>query len=365
MRPASSDTLFKLIRIALGTEYDYSLPNDVVWSVLIEVSFQHGVAPLCVDAYQKIYDVFPDWVSDLDSPERESVKYDWFAESLNCELEYETKLMRISTLARLLDQHDLRFLLLKGLGLSQFYPIPSHRTSSDIDIFAFGQGKAVDELVGEQFGIKVEQDGDRHSVLRFDDVTVENHSCFANCYVHPSTKPLNDYLVDKANSSDSDELEDTGALLPSPMFNALFIPYHCAGHFVHGECTLRQLCDWACFVMKCGKDIDWNQVKKIASASGFFCFFCCLNGIVQDYLGVPRSSLPDWPRNKVLEERIMDDILAPSEERTTLLSKIVGFYSSGWKYKLVYNDNIIIASFRQARSYLRLRNKHAVSIWDM
>lgn len=97
---------------------------------------------------------------------------------------------------------------------------------------------------------------------------------------------------------------------------------------------------------------------------GFWKFYCCLNGIVQDNLGVPAFCFPDWPRDKRLERKVLDEILAPRKICSSLFSKVVRFYSGWWKHRIVYKENFILTSFRLAKSYLRLKDDRAGSIWD-
>ena len=148
------------------------------------------------------------------------------------------------------------------------------------------------------------------------------------------------------------------------MFNALFVPYHCAGHFVHGEASVRQLCDWACFVRRYGAEVEWDKVRELSQKCGFWKFFCCLNGIVQEHLGVSAELLPNWPRDKKLEARVLEEILAPRKVVKSLAGKVYRFFAAGWKYRMVYNDSLLISAFRQAKAYLRRLDDGAESIWE-
>ena len=59
----------------------------------------------------------------------------------------------------------LRIVKMKGYGLSLNYPVPEHRTSSDIDIYLYGEGGLGDALARERFGCEVKQNVDKHSVF--------------------------------------------------------------------------------------------------------------------------------------------------------------------------------------------------------
>lgn len=369
----SANILFQLLRAALGGETEVSLPDDVDWNEVVDLAFEQGVAALMVDGFGSTPSTGSGTSSPtgmvegnplLESEELEDLRYELFGEALACEDDYRKHQQTIAKLAVLYDSEGIDMLLLKGYGLSLNYPVPEHRPSGDIDIYLYGKGGLGDALVQKHFGCEVKQNEDKHSVFALDTVSVENHACFVNDTVHPSLKGLNDFLEEEAKKGRRHTIGGSQIVIPSAMFNALFIPFHCAGHFVHGEASVRQLCDWACFIQKHSSEIDWNAVETKAKEAGFWQFFCCLNGIVQEHLGVASSLLPEWPRDKELEALVLEEILAPRKVVKSLVGKVYRFFASGWKYRMVHNDSLLITSFRQAKAYLRRQDDGAESIWE-
>lgn len=360
--------LFSLLRLALGTSsgeaVDLSTLKKADWQKLVNLSFEQGVAALAVDGLQKLYESCPDLELELDSPELETLKYEWFGSCFDAEQNYAKHLGAIEKLASLYNAQSIPMLLMKGYGLSLNYPVPNHRPSGDIDVYLYGYGYFGDQMVQNLFKCDVKQNEDKHSVFQIDGVSVENHACFVNDTIQPSLTGLNVTLTEIADESIEHKVGSSVLKLPSPMFNALFLPFHCAGHFVHGEATVRQLCDWACFVQKYGENVAWETAKNLSEKYGFWKFYCCMNGILMDYLGVSAYCLPDWPRNRKLEEHVLNEILAPHKKYSTVPGKIYRYFASRWKYRMVYKSNIFINSFRLAKSYLRLHDKDAVSIWE-
>lgn len=359
MVDSSAKILFQLLRTALGDGTEVSLPEGVDWKAVVDLAFEQGVAALVVDGLQKAGEN-----ALLDSDELEDLRYELFGEALACEEDYSKYQQTIEKLASMYGSEGIEMLLLKGYGLSLNYPVPAHRPMGDIDVYLYGRGGAGDALVQKSFGCDVKQNEDKHSIFAIDGITVENHACFVNDSVHPSLKWLNDFLIEEAKSGTRHTIGGSQIVMPSAMFNALFIPFHCAGHFVHGEASVRQLCDWVCFVQKHSSEIDWNVVESKAKEAGFWRFYCCLNGIVQEHLGVSSPLLPEWPRDRELEARVIEEILAPRKVVKSLLGKVYRFFASGWKYRMVYDDSMFASSFRLAKSYLRLKNHGAESIWE-
>lgn len=58
----------------------------------------------------------------------------------------------------------------------------------------------------------------------------------------------------------------------------------------------------------------------------------------------------------------LDGILTHPKSCTTLASKVLRYFTSRWRYRMVYNDSMLLTSFHLAKSYRRLQDKGAASI---
>ena len=84
---SSSETLFSLLRAALGNEAVGALPSDIDWQEVIDLSFDQGVAAMLVDGIDKATKTMvrqahqptktAEALDALDSPELEDLKYEW------------------------------------------------------------------------------------------------------------------------------------------------------------------------------------------------------------------------------------------------------------------------------------------------
>ena len=82
MKESSSTILFNLLRVALGNEVaGCELPSDIDWQEVIDLSFDQGVAAIAVDGLQRSLEKRAESLElELDSPELEDLKYEWFGE---------------------------------------------------------------------------------------------------------------------------------------------------------------------------------------------------------------------------------------------------------------------------------------------
>ena len=75
--------------------------------------------------------------------------------------------------------------------------------------------------------------------------------------------------------------------------------------------------------------------------------------------------LPDWERNKDLEQKVIESIVFPEfVGHLSVSAKLKRFFANKWKYKMVYNENVCQHFVLLAKSYYRTKvDKKAESIW--
>lgn len=134
---------------------------------------------------------------------------------------------------------------------------------------------------------------------------------------------------------------------PSANFNALFILKHSATHFASTEMNLRQLLDWGTFVLKHGKEVDWDFVIKVAKQYNLYHFMSCQNALCIDCFGFQSDNFPKFERNKELETRVLNDILSPEFNKKVpegflkgLLFKYERWRANVWKHKITFPESL-------------------------
>lgn len=364
-----TEVLFKLLRIALGNESDYSLPNFVDWREVIEMSYRQCVAAIAVDGLLKLYDEVPDIDLELDNPEFEDIKYEWLGFCVTTEQKYISHLDAITKLASFYKQHGIPMMLLKGYGLSLNYPVPIHRPVGDIDVYLWGIWNIADEKVKEKLGIYVDNSHHHHSEFWFEGYLVEDHYDFVNVNSHFSNKKIESLfkqMADDKNKAVKHKLDGNIIYLPPTDFNVLFIIRHCACHFASEEMTLRQLLDWSLFVDKHHQEVDWCMFWNEAEKMGMTKFVLCIDDIAVKQLGFDGAifhtphKFEKFPvREHDLVNRVFCDILHPeydekSENGTAnyVWSRLKRWWHNRWKHKIVYSDSLISTFFVQIISHL-------------
>lgn len=300
-----TNTLLQLLRAALEpTVSPPSIPRltEEDWNRLFTLAAQHGVTALLFDTILRL--------PEQQQPSR-ALKIRWALSSEAIEKRHAQQTRAAHELTTLFASHGVRTILLKGLGLSIYYPRPEHRECGDIDLWLDNCDKG-NRLI-EELGIKINYDSEKHAVFHYKGVMVENHSHLLMPSHRRTERAIDDFLVGEAENS---RLAPAGYYTPSPMFNALYLLRHMARHFGTEGINLRHLLDWGLFLRSEQSEIDFEKILTLYAATGYdtvYNIFTALAGELLDEDFTPLlSAVPD-PQ---LKQRVLNDILGFGVYRT-------------------------------------------------
>lgn len=352
----SAEILFGLLRASLGTLTDsvnLSAVSGELWKEVVGLSFEQGVAAIAVDGLQKLYEHHPEMELELDSPNLEDLKYGWFGEVFAREEDYHKYVEDICSLAKTYSEAGIEMMVLKGYGLSLNYPVPAHRPVGDIDVY-LSDWRRGDEII-RKMGMAIDYSHHHHSVFNWNGQMVENHYDIENRYADKDGKLLDDLLKELAGKGRKEvEVDGVKLYFPTPAFNGIFLIQHSASHFAGEHITLRHLLDWALFVDKEWKEIDWPFVVDWITHLGLRRFFFCMNALSIDCLGILAEKFPSIERDAALEDRVLNDILYPSfnEKGSDFIFKLRRLRANMWKRNLVNPEPFLPRMVRLALSHL-------------
>lgn len=380
------EILFLLVRLGLNTEEPSKeslalCQQDVDWNKVSVLSQNHGMGYIACDGLQAIYDTFPNDTLSVDKSEYDKMRCQWFGEQMDAELNFEKHQRVIAKLASFYEKHKIGTMLLKGYGLSLCYPVPEHRPMGDIDIFLFDlerqenvsvnvdtstpAWKRADIAILSELGISVKGDSEHHTKFVAGGLSVENHYDFVNTRIRRSSKKIEKIFKQLAlNTSQSLEVGQQRVFIPCPNLNALFLLRHTAGHFASEGVTLRNVTDWACFVQKEYKNVDWTWLWNVAREFNMHRFLYILNKICVKYLGFKvfekinhncqfvkeREDL----FNRVLREILDGPDLAGDASATKKTSR---WWQHRWKHRICYSDSLVSSFYTSVVSHLYKKNR--------
>ena len=379
------ESFLRLVRLGIGHTESTEITDNVDWVALKALADNQGLNAVVLDGIDRLQ------LNNLVAYELSlQMKLEWIGEVLqNYEQRYKQYEQAIGSLAGFYNQHGFKMMVLKGYACSLDWPMPNHRPCGDIDIWLFGQQQEADKALEAWFkvqGSKFKIDGSHHHHTVFDwqGFTVENHYDFVNVHAHKSSKELEvifKELGDISNVNDNDnnqELQNSRIIstskgtnitnvlvngekvyLPSANLHALFLIKHMVSHFAAAEITLRQVLDWAFFVEKHTKKIDWKWLLNLLEKYQMKDFCNSINAICVGDLGFDVKIFPNVQFDPALKEKVLADILSPewtAAEPRGFFKRMVYKYrrwqGNAWKQELCYPESRVESFFTGLWSHI-------------
>ncbi len=217
------------------------------WEECFRIAVEQGVMAIAWDPIMELpYELQPP----------KMLKLRWGIAVENYSKMYRRYCDTAAVLSRFYEGLGIRMLLLKGVGLSTYYPVPERRQGGDIDIYTYSAdpgkmgdheaNKLADKLMEER-GISVSMHGYKHSNFNFRGVPIENHKHFLNVGHYKVAVEAESVLFKVMEPRSVKLCDEYEVLVPSPEFNSIFVTIHALQHFT--SLSLHHLCDVAC-VMK-------------------------------------------------------------------------------------------------------------------
>lgn len=280
MRTKAQELFFELLQISTGARdklrHTYA---DEDW-----------LAALTIARYQAINGVLFSAIENLPKeqcPSREPI-IRWLASADNIE-RFSLRIMEAGDAAvKYFRSCGFPCCILKGSSVARYYPVPSRRSSGDIDIWLGGTRYEIYD-----FARKSDKEGKLYGVNYhhihyhlFDDVHLEIH-------IHPSylSSPLRNYRFHRWCDMYRPTFE---ADAPSLAFDRVFILLHCYRHINGSGVGLRQIMDYY-YVLRQGFTEDEKRdavywIKKLGMyrfASGLMWVLRDIFGLQSEYLLMP------------------------------------------------------------------------------
>ncbi len=330
--------LLALLKLALwNTLPDKALldkADEAIWKKVFQFSVDQGVIAVAFDGIMLL-------PAELQPPR--SIKLPWAINVESLERRYDRQLAVANELSGIFSKNNIKMLLFKGVGLSEYYPVPKHREFGDIDIYLFEKHEEGNQLL-VQYGARKDENNlfklDKHSTLHYKGFSVENHKHFL-FDEFPQLKMLEDRLLQTLEST----VSPIGKILfPPPDFNVLFLMCHTLGHFIQTPLTLRSFCDWSLFLKASQGKIDFAVYRQLMADSGLLTLADAFTALTIKYIGLDPELTPSLESNPIIENKMMRELLNPlSFLKTEKMSalKVISYKTKAlkarrWKYELFY-----------------------------
>lgn len=348
--------LLNLVRAAVVGRTDFAVTVSVDWAVLIEEASRQNVTVIASDGLQRLYDAGV--YSALGDKEERRTKAKWFAKTMKYEQRYANQLTAAEKMGEWFASAGIQTVILKGLTVSECYPVPAHRYSADLDCFLIKDGEHFDayELgnrVMEDHGSKVDRSFYKNSSFDYAGLHVENHRFCTPFRGNNTLRRFEQMLQGLILAGPLSPFEDTVLLTPPALASALFLTEHAYAHFLHEGLSLRHILDWVLFHRRHQSDVDWTVFDQYVDEFGFRRFYDAFNHLGDYVLGLCEYSSLTAP-----ERRMMDSVWAGLDLHENVRGfagklRLVGnTLRAAWKYRAFSPISMEKALWIQVKGFL-------------
>lgn len=297
------------------------LSSEVDWDRMMDIASSQGILAWVWDGICKLPKEFL-------PPRQQSINWGLSAQEIWDRYKTQKKVLR-----QMIDvciQNNIRLLLFKGIALSEFYPHPESRPSSDIDIYLFEDYSLGDQLFAHENVTKTK----KRTGFDYNGVHIENHRVFLNAY----TKIQKD-AIDYLDESLKDVIQTKdGYYIMNPISCVVYQVMHFIAHIidVSNPASLRFILDIGMTIKNNRDEIDDNELCNILKRLGITKFFSIIIGTAEFLL---RQDFSRFKYEQVTEKEIKAMICLVQRTNTFFIPvpqrpfrERVRFYISNIKY---------------------------------
>lgn len=220
----------------------------------------------------------------------------------------------VATATRELNRSGIRSVLLKGQAYSLYYPDPNLRQCGDIDMY-----------VGSTYYREAYETAHRSGWDCKESFSPESkhYGCFigrVRLELHKQASVLPFLNADrKFQKWSQTELTQSvnyaviggeKVILPSALFDVVFVFLHLYLHFLRSGIGLRQLCDWVMILHSHRNRINRQQLEALLKELHLMQVWRIFSPIAVDYLGLPESEMPFYsPKYEKKAKKVLSLIL--------------------------------------------------------
>ena len=298
--PVLGEPLFQLLRVALGTQRDFSreMPPDN-WQSLYHETGRQSLIGVVFFAFGKL---------DTSSMPKQ-IYLRWFYQSQVIKAQNEKLNALASNLTKMFEEQGTRPLILKGQANSLLYPDMFIRQTGDIDIWVEGGRERVLALLSRMNlleGAKVSN----HDVLLSKEAfgeEIEVHFGFGVDRCNPfANKRMLAFLDAESHNT---TLTPSGFYAPSNKFALVMQLSHIYKHMLGLGVGMRQLVDYF-LLLRASSGKERTEIASMLGAMNLRRFAGALMWVLTECLGLESEYLlcpPDARRGRILLREIMRD----------------------------------------------------------
>ena len=162
--------LMQILMIGLSGRGKKDL-KDADLSEVINIASAHGLSAIAYDGLEKALNSNPERRNEMPK----QLLLQWYGQCVHQTSLFKKNWSAACSLSSLLGEYGIEAVALKGRSIAQYYPIPEHRYSCDLDLFVAGDDWDHACEILEAKGIRLEREVYKEVEFTFKGVNVELH----------------------------------------------------------------------------------------------------------------------------------------------------------------------------------------------
>ena len=222
-------------------------------------------------------------------------------------LKHQTKLMMLNyyqieqftrRIADLLEKNGISYVLLKGISLADFYPVPEYRKLGDVDIYINDKEmfNRAEELLLANGYTKDDEISDHHQGYLYKvpqtgrTMILELHYRIVGLYQYaPANKIVDDVFAANTFSPAMQTVNDRNYPVLPPTEYTFYMIHHMLKHYLYSGFGIRLLCDFTFFLGHNYTAIDFAQIHTWCKESKILHLYEIILETCRIYLGLPET----------------------------------------------------------------------------
>ena len=341
------ELIYNILKLSLNESEEVNVDafsdlDGEVWESVFRFMSMHGVAAIVCRGVERL-------PQEVRPPKTQLLSF--IGADVASKRSYAKLSNLVSKIEDVLKQKGVKCLLLKGLSLAEYYPRPELRKFMDVDLYAPGAERDVDEAFAER-GVEVDCDFYRHSHMSLGGVLVENHHCLLDVRGRKGMAELDADLKAMALTH-LDGFNGPGVYFPDARFSLIFNLHHAMSHFIYEGISFKFLVDWMYFLRRERELLNTDEIAESLRRHGLLMFAAVMSEVCVNQLGLALEDVPECVRKEMavlkskVVDRFVDDLFRPYElihrknlvaERLNSVRRIV---RSSWKPKVFLGQSAV------------------------
>lgn len=288
----------ELLQVSLGTRSKLSkVPTEIEWDAIRYEAQRQSMLAFLVEGLNRL---------SFNQRPHQAQLLQWIGLAQMIEAVYALHCERAKEITKLCNENSNESTVLKGVGVSQYYPVPSHRQCGDIDLWVAGDRKTIMEWLSAKYPVD-------HIVWHhvdakiFDDVSIEIHFHPGWLY-NPFCNRRLQCWFEKQKIEQMVVDEKLGFAYPTARFNAVYSLVHLYHHLIEEGIGIRHTVD-CYYILKALPVDERSHVLANLKSFGMYKVTAALMWVLKEVCGISSEYLlcePDEKEGRFVLDEVMN-----------------------------------------------------------